>query len=81
MGSFVPFGGFFSTPEIRSPVSCAKGSFTRCDTCNKKCEQEVADLLKVDPSSSYSTSSHWLQKVVNMDAHRGSDVAKVCYDC
>ncbi|KAL5128999.1 Protein SMAX1-LIKE 6 [Glycine soja] len=76
MGSFVPFGGFFSTPEIRSPVSCANGSFTRCDTCNKKCEQEVADLLKVDPSSSYSTSSHWLQKVVNMDAHRGSDVAK-----
>lgn len=81
MGSFVPFGGFFSTPEIRSPVSCANGSFTRCDTCNKKCEQEVADLLKVGPSSSNSTSSPWLQKVVNVETHRGSDAAKVCYDC
>ncbi|RZC26277.1 Protein SMAX1-LIKE 6 isoform E [Glycine soja] len=48
MGSFVPFGGFFSTPEIRSPVSCTNAPFTRCDTCNKKCEQEVADLLKTN---------------------------------
>ncbi|KAL5125117.1 Protein SMAX1-LIKE 6 [Glycine soja] len=76
MGSFVPFGGFFSTPEIRSPVSCTNAPFTRCDTCNKKCEQEVADLLKVGPSSSNSTSSPWLQKVVNVETHRGSDAAK-----
>ncbi|ESW14200.1 hypothetical protein PHAVU_008G261000 [Phaseolus vulgaris] len=76
MGSFVPFGGFFSTPEIRSPVNSTNGSFTRCDKCNEKCEQEVADILKVGPSSSNSTSSSWLQKVVNVDTHRGSDVTK-----
>ncbi|KAK7385530.1 hypothetical protein VNO78_31252 [Psophocarpus tetragonolobus] len=76
MGSFVPFGGFFSTPEVRSPVSCTNASFTRCDTCNEKCEQEVADILKVGPSSSNSTSSPWLQKVVNVDSHRGLDSAK-----
>lgn len=76
MGSFVPFGGFFSAPEIRSPVSCTNASFTRCDTCNEKCEQEVAEH-----ASSCSTSSPWLQKAVNADTHRGSDLAKVCYDC
>ncbi|XP_017430405.1 protein SMAX1-LIKE 6 isoform X3 [Vigna angularis] len=47
MGSFVPFGGFFSTPEIRSPLNSTNGSFTRCDKCNEKCEQEVADVLKL----------------------------------
>jgi len=79
MGSFVPFGGFFSTPEIRSPLnSSTNGSFTRCDKCTEKCEQEVADILKVGPSSSNSTSSPWLQKIVNVDTHRGLDVAKVC---
>lgn len=78
MGSFVPFGGFFSTPEIRSPVSCTNASFTRCDTCNEKCEQEVADIRKVGPTlaPSCSTSSPWLQKAVNADTHRGSDLAK-----
>ncbi|TKY56473.1 Chaperone protein ClpB1 [Spatholobus suberectus] len=79
MGSFVPFGGFFSAPEIKSPVSSTNASFNRCDTCNEKCEQEVADILKVGPStlaSSCSTSSPWLQKVVNVDTHRGSDLAQ-----
>jgi hypothetical protein len=51
MGSFVPFGGFFSTPsESKSPVSSTNSSFTRCDKCNEKYEQEVADFLKVDSS-------------------------------
>ncbi|KAK7300941.1 hypothetical protein RJT34_11794 [Clitoria ternatea] len=80
MGSFVPFGGFFSTPsEIKSPTSCANASFTRCDKCNEKCEQEIADILKVGPNalaSSYPTSPPWLQKVVNVDTDRGLDVAK-----
>lgn len=84
MGSFVPFGGFFSTPsEIKTPVSCTNASFTRCDKCNEKYEQEVADVLKSDPAtlaSSCSTSLPWLQKVVHVDTHGGLDVAKVCYD-
>ncbi|CAL0301689.1 unnamed protein product [Lupinus luteus] len=81
MGSFVPFGGFFSTPsEFKSPISCTtNASLTRCDTCNDKYEQEVADFLKVDPATlakcSYSTSLPWLQKV-NMDTDKGLNVAK-----
>ncbi|BAT88344.1 Protein SMAX1-LIKE 7 [Vigna angularis] len=68
MGSFVPFGGFFSTTsELKNPVSCTNASsLTRCDTCNEKCEQEVADILNVGPATSasgYSTSLPWLQKV------------------
>lgn len=78
MGSFVPFGGFFSTPEITSPLNSTNRSFTRCDKCNENFEQEVADILKVGPSSSNSTSSTWLQKILNVDDHRGLDVAKVC---
>lgn len=78
MGSFVPFGGFFSTTsELKNPVSCTNASsLTRCDTCNEKCEQEVADILKVGPATSasgYSTSLPWLQKV-NVE----TDMAKVC---
>ncbi|TKY47158.1 Chaperone protein ClpB [Spatholobus suberectus] len=80
MGSFVPLGGFFSTPsEFKNPLSCTNASsLTRCDTCNEKYEQEVADNLKVGPATSasgYSTSLPWLQKV-NVDTDRGLDVAK-----
>lgn len=83
MGSFVPFGGFFSTPsESKSHESSTNASFTRCDKCNEKYEQEVADVLKVDPAtlaSSCSTSLPWFKKVVDVDTHGGLDVAKVCY--
>ncbi|CAL5189654.1 unnamed protein product [Lathyrus oleraceus] len=80
MGSFVPFGGFFSTPsESKSHESSTNASFTRCDKCNEKYEQEVADVLKVDPAtlaSSCSTSLPWFKKVVDVDTHGGLDVAK-----
>ncbi|KAK7301744.1 hypothetical protein RJT34_12618 [Clitoria ternatea] len=87
MGSFVPFGGFFSTPsEFKNPLSCCSTNsapLIRCDTCNEKCEQEVGDVLKVGPATSsatgYSTSLHWLQKV-NVDTDRGLDVAKTNED-
>lgn len=83
MGSFVPFGGFFSTPsEFKNSLSCTTtnaSSLAQCDTCNEKYEQEVADTLKVGAATSacgYSTSLPWLQKV-NVDTdHRGLDVAK-----
>ncbi len=79
MGSFVPFGGFFSTPsEFKNPISCTNASIPRCDTCNEKYQQEAADILKVGPATSacgYSTSLPWLQKV-NVDTDRGLDVAK-----
>ena len=83
MGSFVPFGGFFSTPsEIKNPVSCTTAPFTRCDKCNEKYEEEVADNLKVGSAtlaSAYSTSLPWLQKA-NVETHRGLDLAKVGHD-
>lgn len=81
MGSFVPFGGFFSTPpESKSPISSTNVSFTCCDKCNEKYEQEVADAFKVDPAtlaSNYTTSLPWFKKVVDVDTHGGLDVAKV----
>lgn len=78
MGSFVPFGGFFSTPsDFRNPNP---SSLTLCDTCNKKYEQEVADnYVNVGPSSSSSTSLPWLQKV-NVDSDRGLGLAKTNED-
>ncbi|KAE9596044.1 hypothetical protein Lal_00031204 [Lupinus albus] len=79
MGSFVPFAGFFSTPsEIKSPAICTNVPFARCDKCNEKCEEEVADIMKACPAtlaSGYSTSLPWLQKV-NADMQRGPDAAK-----
>lgn len=84
MGSFVPFGGFFSTPsESKNLASSSNESFTRCNKCNEKYEQEVANVLTVDPatlSSSCSTSLPWFKKDVDVDTHGGLDVAKVCYD-
>lgn len=85
IGSFVPFGGFFSTPsDFRNPASCTNTSSALCDTCNEKYEQEVADIVKVGPATSASggcsTSLPWLQKV-NVDSDRGLDLAKVCCEC
>jgi hypothetical protein len=82
MGSFVPFGGFFSTPsDFRNSISCtnASSSLTLCDTCNQKYEQEVADNVNViGTSTSASRSLPWLQKV-NVDSdNRALNLAKVC---
>ncbi|CAL5202519.1 unnamed protein product [Lathyrus oleraceus] len=77
MGSFVPFGGFFSTPsDFRNPNI----SLPLCDTCNEKYEQEVADNYpKVGPSTSASTSLPWLQKA-NVDSDKGLGLAKTNED-
>lgn len=81
MGSFVPFGGFFSSPsECKSPLSCTNQSFTRCHSCDQKYEQEVADILKVGPVTSACgshTSLPWLQKA-SVEIDQGLDVEKVC---
>ncbi|KAK4278568.1 hypothetical protein QN277_016399 [Acacia crassicarpa] len=79
MGSFVPFGGFFSSPsEFKSPLSCTNQSFTRCHSCDQKYEQEVADILKVGPVTSACgspTSLPWLQKA-SVEIDQGLDVEK-----
>ncbi|XP_054818690.1 protein SMAX1-LIKE 6-like isoform X2 [Prosopis cineraria] len=64
MGSFVPLGGFFSTPpEFKNPASCTNQSLARCHACNEKYEQEVADILKTnEESTSLNATLLGLQK-------------------
>ncbi|XP_057724502.1 protein SMAX1-LIKE 6-like [Arachis stenosperma] len=66
MGSFIPFGGFFSTPpEIKTPVSCSSASSARCDECNEKYEEEVADLKVNEESTSLNERILGCQKKWN----------------
>lgn len=83
MGSFVPFGGFFSTTsDFRIPLSRTNQSFTRCKLCTEKYEQEAALIQKGGSTSSvadqYSESlPSWL-RMAELDAEKLVDVAKVC---
>ncbi|KAJ4868002.1 Double Clp-N motif-containing P-loop nucleoside triphosphate hydrolases superfamily protein [Raphanus sativus] len=57
MGSFVPFGGFFSsTSDYRVPLSGGgpvnHQTLPRCHLCNEKCLQEVAAVVKAGSSVS-----------------------------
>uniref|UniRef100_A0A1J3ECP7 Chaperone protein ClpB n=1 Tax=Noccaea caerulescens TaxID=107243 RepID=A0A1J3ECP7_NOCCA len=54
MGSFVPFGGFFSSAsDFRVPFSNAMNqTLPRCHLCNEKYEQEVTSFGKSGPSLS-----------------------------
>lgn len=63
MGSFVPFGGFFSsTSDYRVPLSgTANQTLPRCHLCNEKYLQEVAAVVKA--SSSLSTSDQCSEKL------------------
>ncbi|XP_013604673.1 PREDICTED: chaperone protein ClpB-like [Brassica oleracea var. oleracea] len=63
MGSFVPFGGFFSsTSDYRVPLSTTVNqTLPRCHLCNEKYLQEVAALVKT--GSSLSTSDQSSEKL------------------
>ncbi|KAF8104045.1 hypothetical protein N665_0181s0066 [Sinapis alba] len=63
MGSFVPFGGFFSsTSDYRVPLSGrVNQTLPRCHLCNEKYLQEVAAVVKA--GSSLSTSDQCSQKL------------------
>lgn len=67
MGSFVPFGGFFSSPsDMKSPFSRSYQYVTRSNLGNEKLEQEVAAFSKrgsiVSASDKHQTAfSPWLQ--------------------
>ncbi|CAN8306018.1 unnamed protein product [Cochlearia groenlandica] len=56
MGSFVPFGGFFSsTSDFRVPLSSTVNqTLSRCHLCNEKYLQEVAAVVKAGSSLSLS---------------------------
>lgn len=63
MGSFVPFGGFFSsTSDFRVPLSSTVNqTLSRCHLCNEKYLQEVAAVLKA--SSSLSLADQCSEKL------------------
>ncbi|KAF3497580.1 hypothetical protein DY000_02058113 [Brassica cretica] len=63
MGSFVPFGGFFSsTSDYRVPLSnTLNQTLPRCHLCNEKYLQEVAAVVKT--GSSLSTSDQCSEKL------------------
>lgn len=65
MESFVPFGGFFSTPsDFKSPLNGVYQGVSRCHQCNDKCEQEIAAISKGGSSiaDQYQSSlPSWLQ--------------------
>ncbi|MCL7034837.1 hypothetical protein MKW94_022008 [Papaver nudicaule] len=57
MESFVPLGGFFSTPsDLRPPVT-DNASISCCKDCNEKYEQEVAYIL--EGGSIVSVADHY----------------------
>ncbi|KAH0883530.1 hypothetical protein HID58_059626 [Brassica napus] len=65
MGSFVPFGGFFSsTSDFRVPFSNSmnQSRLPRCHLCNEKCEQEVTALGKSGEQCSEKLPC-WLRNV------------------
>lgn len=84
MGSFVPFGGFFPTPsDYRPPITAVQHSFTRCNACNDKYEQELDTILREGSSISSAdqdsvTLPSWLQRSKS-DLGKGGDiVTQVC---
>lgn len=67
MGSFVPFGGFFTTSSESENSWINKNEYTaRCNLCNEKYEQEVSTVLRgatgpvTDQHATHLSS--WLQK-------------------
>ncbi|KAL9688101.1 hypothetical protein QQ045_032514 [Rhodiola kirilowii] len=83
MGSFVPFGGFFSNPSDYNSLSSTFQTTTRCQLCNEKYEQEVSTVLKRGdgiPIADQCSSSlpTWLHN--NLDHPRGADTGKAQYE-
>lgn len=83
LGSFVPFGGFFpASSNFKNPFSSTNQFFSRCHSCNEKCELEVASILKVGSTISVADqySEHlppWLS-TAELDTGKGVDSPKVC---
>ncbi|OMO76028.1 ATPase, AAA-2 [Corchorus olitorius] len=78
MESFVPFGGFFSTPsESKGSLSSSYQHVTRCHLCDERCEQEIIAISKggsnVSVADQYqSTLPSWLQ-MAELGANKGLD--------
>ncbi|KAJ9175895.1 hypothetical protein P3X46_014401 [Hevea brasiliensis] len=78
MESFVPFGGFFSTPsELNSSLSSSNPCISRCHMCNERCEQEVLAVSKggfiASVADQYQSNlSSWL-KMTELGTNKGLD--------
>ncbi|KAK9282905.1 hypothetical protein L1049_011130 [Liquidambar formosana] len=81
MESFVPFGGFFSTPsDLKGPLSGSYRCASRCHLCNEKYEQEVTAVSKGGFSASVADQYQfslpsWLQ-MTELGANKGLDAVK-----
>ncbi|XWS74804.1 hypothetical protein CRYUN_Cryun01aG0029100 [Craigia yunnanensis] len=79
MESFVPFGGFFSTPsESKGSLSSSYQHVPRCHLCNERCQQEVIAISKggfnVSVADQCKTSlPSWLQ-MTELGANKGLDL-------
>ncbi|KAK1570672.1 hypothetical protein Q3G72_005579 [Acer saccharum] len=79
MESFVPFGGFFSTPsDLKSPLNSLYQGVSRCHQCNEKCEQEMAAFSKGGSNASIadqcqSSLPPWLQ-MAESGTNKGLDL-------
>ncbi|KAK9128028.1 hypothetical protein Syun_016825 [Stephania yunnanensis] len=82
MESFVPFGGFFSSPsDFKEPFSSSPyQSLSRCRACNEKYEQEVSTILSGGCSRSVADQYQenvpsWLQ-MAEVNANIDLNIAK-----
>lgn len=80
MESFVPFGGFFSTPDMNNKaLRSSFNNMSRCHACNEKCNQEVNAIVNgglTSPSVADSYGSNlpsWLQ-MSELRSNGGLDV-------
>ncbi|GLU18861.1 hypothetical protein SLE2022_351380 [Rubroshorea leprosula] len=80
MGSFVPFGGFFTATDFKNPLSSKNQSMPRCCLCNEKYEQEVASILKegstVSVADQHSENLPTWLRMTALDKNKGVDEAK-----
>ncbi|KAJ0021681.1 hypothetical protein Pint_32535 [Pistacia integerrima] len=80
MGSFVPFGGFFSLPlDPKNPMR-SKNQHSPCYLCTEKFEHEVAAILKERSITSVADRCSeklpsWLERA-ELDTRKGVDMAK-----
>ena len=79
MDSFVPFGGFFSSPsDLKCPLNGSYYCVPYCHQCGERCEQKVHNVSKeifsasaVDPYQSnlpprLQSAEHGMAKVLNI---------------
>lgn len=81
MESFVPFGGFFSSPsDMKSPFSSSNQHATCCPLCNEKCKQELSSLAEggftASVADQYQSSLPSWSQMTELSKNRDMDAAK-----